>query len=395
MSEEYGVVVVGAGNAGVSLAARLRRDGHASIALVEPRATHRYRPMLNYAAAAGARMRRYERPTSRVTPGGVDLVADHVVAIDPVARTVRLGSGRELGYATLVLCPGLTPAWEATPGLREGFDAGWAVSAHVPENVDRAARALADVTSGRVVFSVPPEPASCSGTVLKAMFLACDAWRRSGVRAAIDVHLVTPYAGVLGLEPIDSRLRPLLAADRITVHDRSGIASVDAPTRAVRVDGPRSHELTDVALAYVTPRSRAPEFVADAGLAAEGTPGLVDVDPLTLRHVRHRDVWGLGDAATVRTRPSGGALRRQVAVAAANITAAVAGGEPTSHYDGYTVIPIAVDSRRLALAEHTRDGRTAGSVPLVDLTRPRRVTYLFDRFLEPVVYDRLLLRGRV
>jgi len=47
------------------------------------------------------------------------------------------------------------------------------------------------------------------------------------------------------------------------------------------------------------------------------------------------------------------------------------------------------------LDEHDRDGRPAPSVPGIDLFAPRRMTYAFDRFVQPVVYFRKLLRGRV
>ena len=71
MPAAFDTVIVGAGNAGVSLAARLRRDGIRSVALIDPSPVHRYRPMLNYAAAGQARMSRYERPMATVVPDGV------------------------------------------------------------------------------------------------------------------------------------------------------------------------------------------------------------------------------------------------------------------------------------------------------------------------------------
>ena len=421
MTAAFDTVIIGAGNAGVSLAARLRRDGRQRIALLDPSPVHRYRPMLNYAAAGNASMLRYERDMATVVPGGVQLLPHAVTAVDPDRHTVTLDSGGSEGqdgpggeglsvtYDDLVICPGLVPHWDAIPGLHHAFRDGWATSAHVPEYVGRARAALVRVRSGTVVFSVPPEPASCGGTVLKAMFLACDRWRRDGVLDRVDVHLVTPFRGILGLEPLDSRLRPFLTRYGVTVHEQATVAAVDSAARTVTLDvpGPGPHVIGDVELAYVTPHSRAPEFIAASGLAAGGrhphqdddeddddNAGLVHVDPQTLRHVSAESVWGLGDAASVGTRPSGGALRKQVAVLAENMRAAREGGG-FSHYDGYTVIPIAVSRDRLILDEHDRAGLPAPSVGALDPTVPRRATYAFDRFVQPVVYFRRLLRGRV
>lgn len=47
------------------------------------------------------------------------------------------------------------------------------------------------------------------------------------------------------------------------------------------------------------------------------------------------------------------------------------------------------------LAEFDRHGRPAPSMPWVDLARPRRVTWWYDRYLQPRLYSRGILRGRV
>lgn len=397
MSAEFDTVIVGAGNAGVSLAARLLRDGRQNIALVDPNPVHRYRPMLNYVAGGAARMSRYERPMTSVVPDGVRLFPHAAGQVDTDAGSLTLGprdDGPTVTYDNLVLCPGLTPRWDAIPGLDKAYIDGWAVSAHVPEYAGRACAALVRAREGAVVFSVPPEPASCGATVLKAMFLACDRWRREEVLDRLDVHLVTPYRGLLKLEQTDARLQPYIEQYGITVHEQAQVAAVDHRARTVTLDGPDPVTIEHVNLAYVTPPSRAPQFVADSGLADGGDAGLVEVDPHLLRHARVDSVWGLGDAATVDTRPSGGALREQVGVVADNLRAARGGGA-VRRYDGYTVIPIAVSKDRLMLAEIDRDGRPAKSIRGVDLTVPRRVTYAFDRYIQPAVYFRKLLRGRV
>ena len=50
----HDVVVVGGGNAGISLAAKLLRDGCRDVAVVEPKAVHHYRPLLSYVAGGAA-----------------------------------------------------------------------------------------------------------------------------------------------------------------------------------------------------------------------------------------------------------------------------------------------------------------------------------------------------
>ncbi len=114
--------------------------------------------------------------------------------------------------------------------------------------------------------------------------------------------------------------------------------------------------LADLDFAHAVPHYRAPRWVADSGLAADASPGLVDIDPGTLRHRRHDAIWALGDAAALQTRSSGGGLREQVKVLSANLAAARDGGR-LQEYDGYTVMPVTVSRRQLMLAEVDRDGR--------------------------------------
>lgn len=391
--QRHDVLVVGGGNAGISLAARLLRDGFRDVAVVESRSVHRYRPLLNYVGGGEATMADLERPADKVVPDGCTSVRDEVVAVDPRTLSVRTASGRVLSGRTLVVCPGLDEDWDATPGLRAAYDAGWAMSTFDDDTAPDVWPALSRLRAGRVVFTVPPEPAPCGATALKPVFLACDYWRRAGVLDDIDVHVVLPGPTPLGLRSPDAVIERELASYGVVVHREARVASLDDGRVDVETATGTAH-LDDVDVAHVVPHYRAPRWLVDGGLAGDHPAGLVDVDPLTMRHRRFPDVWSLGDVADLRTRPSGGALRKQVAVLAANIAAARS-GEAMQEYDGYTVMPITTGRRRLMLVEVDRDGRPQPTVPFPDLVRPRATTWWVDRYALPQVYWRRILRGRV
>ena len=391
--QHHDVLVVGGGNAGTSLAARLLRDGAPDVAVIESRPVHRYRPLLSYVGGGEATMSSLSRPADSVVPDGCTTLRDEVVSVDPAAMTVGTRSGRSFTCRTLVVCPGLDEDWDATPGLREAYDAGWAASTFDDDTAARVWPSLRGLRSGRVVFTVPPEPAPCGATALKPLFMGCDHWRRAGVLADVDVHLVLPGASPLGLQGPDARLEEALASYGVRVHRESTVSRLEG--RSVVLATPTGEEVVeDVALAHVVPHYRAPRWVVDAGLAGDHPAGLVDVDPSTMRHRRFPDVWSLGDVADLRTRPSGGALRKQVAVLAPNILAARL-GRPLGRYDGYTVMPITTARHRLMLVEVDRDGRPQPTVPFVDLTKSRAVTWWVDRYALPQVYWRRILRGTV
>ncbi len=104
--DHHDVLIVGGGNAGISLAARLLRDGVEDVAVVESQATHRYRPLLNYVGAGEATMASLERPAERVVPDGCTWIQQQVVEVDPDGPAVVTSEGRRIGCTTLVICPG-------------------------------------------------------------------------------------------------------------------------------------------------------------------------------------------------------------------------------------------------------------------------------------------------
>ena len=387
----HDVVVIGAGNAGVSLAARLLRIGAKDVAVVAPDRPHLFRPLLNYVAGGQATMSELTRTTASVLPD-CTWVRDRAVAVHPAEREVELAGGSRIGYQDLVLAPGLEEDLGAVPGLEQAMAAGWSSTAHLESQATAVWDAVESMSRGRAVFTLPPEPSPCGGTALKPLFLACDRWRRRGVLGDLDVHLVTPFTGVLGLPFVDHRLDAHLRELGVTVHRESRVTAVDHRERTVTLDGPSATVLHDVDQAFVVPPYRGQEWLAP--LARAGASGQVDVDPETMAHRSAPRVWSLGDAAALDTRPSGGALRRQVELLADNIARSRL-GQPLRRYDGYTIVPVTVDRHRLLLAEFDRTGAQAPTTGLVDLSVPRRALWLFDRYVEPVLYFRALLRGRL
>ncbi|MCB7137461.1 NAD(P)/FAD-dependent oxidoreductase [Cellulosimicrobium marinum] len=390
----HDVLVIGGGNAGLSLAGRVRRDGCRDVAVIEPRDVHLYRPLLSYVASGMATLDDLTRPQEDVLPQGVRRYASAVVAVDAERSVVRLADGTELGYGDLAVCPGSEVDWDAVPGAEEAVAGPYASTSYLPEHAADTWAMLSSLTSGRAVFVLADRHVPCYPVGLKPMFVALDHWRRTGVLDAIDVELVVAAPRLVDDPRAEPELLDAASASGVRVRTGTTVESVDATDRTARLRTPHGPDTTHYDALFLAPPHRAPSWVAASGLSTEDGDGFVAVDPRTLQHVRHQRVWGLGDAATVRTMPSGGALRRQVPVVARNIQARRTGA-PLRRYDGYTVAPVTTSRRALLLAEHDRDGQPAPTTRLVDLARPRRSLLLFDRYLQPRIYWRRLLQGKV
>ena len=391
----HDVVVIGGGNAGVSLAARLRRDGCRDVAVVEPARVHVYRPLLSYVGGGQAPMAETERPQQWVMDrAGATWYPDRAVAVDPVARSVTLSDGTHLRGTDLVLCPGVEPDWESIPGSRAAVGAPTGATNYVDDRASHTWELVRSTRRGRAVFVVGDGPVPCAGAALKPLFLAADHWRREGVLEDIEVTLLVPWPTIFGPARVDHELEHATRRLGITVRTGARVRSVDAEASTISwTDADGEHETGYDAL-HLVPGHRAPAWIAWDGLADDDSAGMIAVSPTTLAHRHHARIWGLGDAADVRASRSGGALRQQVPVLAENLQRART-GRPLVAYDGYSTHPITTSQRTLVLAEIDRDGELVATLPGIDLVRERRSTWLYDRYLQPQLYWRGILRGRV
>jgi sulfide:quinone oxidoreductase len=410
-TRHHDVLIIGGGNAGLSVAGRLRRYGVEDVAVVEPREDHLYQPMFSHVAGGTARAHIATRPQGSVTPKGVRWIKGRVETIDPEAKTVTLATGGRVSYGQLVVCPGIQKDWDAVEGLREAMDSPVGISNYEFEYAQKASAVLRDVRSGTVVFTQPSGPATCAAASQKPLYLACDYWRETGVLGEIRVVLVVPTPTPFGMPLIDAELERKIEEYGIEVRYGRELVAVDARSgtltiaEAPRQDGPDrgqdgepggSREQLSYDVLHAVPPQSSPDWLAATALAEPGNPGgFVEVDSLTLRHPRFPDVWALGDAAATINSKSGGALRQQTKVLAKNLVAARAGKPLPEVYNGYSVCPFTVSRTTVVLAEFDDRYRPKPSIPFwPGLAKESHGTFIADRYVLPWVYWNLILQGR-
>ncbi|KUM33566.1 NAD(P)/FAD-dependent oxidoreductase [Arthrobacter sp. EPSL27] len=394
--QHYEVLIVGGGNAGISLAARLRRYGVKNVAVVEPGDTHYYQPLFSHIAGGRATASEAVRPQNAVMPEGVNWIRDTAAGIDPANNSVSLASGGQLRYGHLVVCPGLQLDWDKIPGLEDAVHSPAGASHYEFALAAKAWGLLSGLKAGTAVFTMPSGPIKCGGAAQKPMYLACDYWREQGVLQDIRVVMVQPYPTVFGVPGVDEELNRKIAEYGIELRLNSELVSVDAPAQnaLIRTATGVAEELHYDVLNAVPPQS-APDWLKDTDLPAPGDPGgFVDVDPQTLRHVRFPNIWSLGDAAATTNSKSGGALRKQTKVLAKNLVAARDGKPLTQKYDGYSVCPFTVSRSSVVFAEFDDQYRPQPTIPKVPTWKESRASWVVDRDIFPKVYWNLILKGR-
>jgi sulfide:quinone oxidoreductase len=392
------VLIIGGGNAGISLAARLHRYGVADIAVVEPKDHHLYQPLFSHIAGGRAKAAEAIRSQASVTPRGVEWIRDGALVINAVANTVTLNSGDQITYDQLVVCPGLQLDWDKIPGLEAAVHSPFGASHYEFALAPKAWTLFSSLTSGTAVFTMPAGPAKCAGAAQKPMYLACDYWKEHGVLDDIRVVMVQPYPTVYGVPGVDDELNRKIAEYGIELRLNSELTAADPLGRTVLIRdnaAGTTEEIRYDVLNAVPPQS-APDWLKATDLPAPGNDGgFVQVDPETLRHVRYPNVWSLGDAAATANSKCGGALRKQTKVLAKNLMAARKGTPLTQKYDGYAVCPFTVSRSTVVFAEFDADYRPKPTIPKLPTWRESRASWVVDRDVFPQVYWNLILKGRV
>jgi sulfide:quinone oxidoreductase len=396
--EHYDVVIVGGGSGGLATAASLRRrDAALRIAVIEPSTDHHYQPGLTLLGTGHFDPAAITRKEATLIPPGCEWVRASVAAFEPASRCVVLDDGARLGYRALVVAPGLELHWDGIEGAREALGSNGVCCNYDVEHAPYTWECIRALRKGTALFTQPAMPIKCAGAPQKALYLACDRWRDAGVLDDIDVafHLAGPALfGVAHFVPVlTSYLEGRYGA---SAHPGSTLVAIDGPGRVARFsrageDGTSTE--TDVAFDFLhfVPPQRSPRFVRESPLADAG--GWLAVDPETLRHPEHPEVFGVGDVVGTTNAKTMAAARKQAPIVAENLLAFLAGREPPMGYDGYGACPLTVEAGRVVLAEFGYGGTLLPTFPLAPEV-PRYSQWVLKRHLMPHIYWSLMLRGR-
>jgi sulfide:quinone oxidoreductase len=391
----YRVVVIGGGDAGVSVAARLNRRGMHDVAVVEPSAEHYYQPLWTLVGGGLVAARKTVRREASVLPRRSTWIRDRATGVDPENRLVHLHGG-SVGYDRLVVAPGIHLDWDATPGMQEAMATPFASSNYSFALAPKTWEVMRDLRRGTAVFTMPTGPIKCPGAPQKIAYLCSDYWRQRGVLGDIRVVLALPGAGLFGIPVFAQALAKAVERYGIEVRYNTEVVEIDGDSKRVKLldNTTGAKEPLDYDALHVAPRQSAPDWVKHGPLAdPANADGYVEVDKHTLQHVRYPEVFALGDVANTPNSKTGAAIRKQAPVVVANLMASLANEPLSAVYDGYAACPFTTARNRMLLAEFDYACNHRPSIPLIDTTRERYDMWLLKRYGLPFLYWHVLLRG--
>ncbi|MBN3789551.1 bifunctional protein tyrosine phosphatase family protein/NAD(P)/FAD-dependent oxidoreductase [Burkholderia sp. Ac-20353] len=396
----HDIVIVGAGAAGLAVASSLlARDRSLDIAVIDPADVHYYQPGWTMVGAGVFQPETTARQMGAVLPRGVHWIRAAVAGFEPDAHAVVLDGCRRIGYRQLVVCPGLKLDWHAIDGLPETLGRNGVTSNYRYDLAPYTWQLVRDFPGGRALFTQPPMPIKCAGAPQKAMYLSCDHWQRMGRLGAADVEFLNAGAALFGVADYVPALMEYVKRYDIGLSFGHNLVAIDGPARRATFrrtlpDGSAETVVRDFDMIHVVPPQRAPDFVRASPLA--DAAGWIDVDPATLRHKRHADIFALGDATNTTNAKTAAAARKQAPVVAHNVLAALGRAQGAATYDGYGSCPLTVERGRIVLAEFLYGGKVAPSFPawLIDGKRPSRLAWLLKERVLPPLYWKAMLKGR-
>ncbi|GBQ10165.1 NAD(P)/FAD-dependent oxidoreductase [Komagataeibacter rhaeticus] len=396
----YDVVVVGGGAAGLSTAASiLKRRGGITVAIIEPSASHFYQPGWTLVGGGVFKQSQTRRSEKRLIPAGADWVQAAATGFEPESNLVHLSSGSSIRYSVLVVATGLTLNWDGIEGLGETLGRNGVTSNYRYDLAPYTWQLVQTLGRGNAVFTQPPMPIKCAGAPQKAMYLACDAWRRRGLADNINVSFHTATPGLFGVKEFVPPLMEYIHRYHIDLCLKSNLKKVDGKNRIatfenVAEDGSKTTTETEFDMLHVVPPQCAPEVIRNSPLAGEG--GWVSVDPATLRHTRFENVFALGDVAGTSNAKTAAAVRVQAPVVAVNVLATLDHKPMAADYDGYGACPLTVERGRIVLAEFGYGGKLEPTLPtwLLDGRKPTHLAWFLKEWVMPVLYWDGMLKGR-
>jgi sulfide:quinone oxidoreductase len=395
VSEHHAIVIVGGGTAGITVAARLlNADPTLDVAIIEPAAKHYYQPLWTLVGGGIYPREESERDEADLIPPGATWIQDHAETFEPESNRVRTRGGRDITYEDLVVAPGLQINWGQIPGLLESVGGDGVCSNYSYDFVEHTWQCIQNFRGGTALFTQPSGAVKCGGAPQKIMYLAEEAFRNQGIREASRVVFATAGPRIFAVDKYARSLEKIVQERGIETMFRHELVEIKpAAKEAVfqRLDG-GDRVTISYDMIHVTPPMGPPDFIARSPLA--DSEGWVDVDKFTLQHVRHPNVFGIGDASSLPTSKTGAAIRKQAPVLVENLLASRAQRPLSASYDGYTSCPLVTGYHSLILAEFDYDKKPAESFPF-DQGRERYSMFLLKKVGLPSLYWHGMLRGRM
>ncbi|MDW8272977.1 MAG: FAD/NAD(P)-binding oxidoreductase [Chitinophagales bacterium] len=395
---DYQVVVVGGGNAGLSLTSYLlKRRSNLKVAVIEPSEKHYYQPAWTLVGAGEYDVQKTVRDVKDFIPDRAVWIKKSCVGFNPEANCVVLNDGSKISYEYLVVCPGIQLNWDEIKGLKETLGKNGVCSNYSFQTAPYTFECIKNFKGGNAIFHSPHTAIKCGGAPQKIMYLAADYFRKHGILERTNINYVSGGTRLFGVAKYEKTLLEVVKRYRIQLRFQYKLIEIngekhEATFVGIGTENKDEFLLIKYDMIHVTPPQSAPDFVRQSPLADEH--GWVNVDKLTLQHRVYKNIFSLGDAAGLPTSKTGAAVRKQMPVVAANLFALMDNKPFPTIYNGYSSCPIVTGYGKLVLAEFDYQNQPMETFPF-DQSKERTSMYWLKKYILPYLYWNKILTGKM
>ncbi len=398
MQKSYQILIIGGGNAGISVASKLLlKDKDLEIAIIEPSEKHYYQPAWTLVGAGDFNINDTIKLEKDYMPKDVNWIKDSVVSLDPENDQLTLKSGEIIGYQYLIVAPGIQLNWDEIKGLKETLGKNNVTSNYSFETAPYTFECLKNFKGGNAIFHTPNTPIKCGGAPMKIMFMASDYLRKHDLLNKTKVQFWSGGTRIFAVEKYENTFKKVFERYGIAQNFHQKLVEIDGPGKKAKFVGlgPDNKDIetwVDFDFIHVTPPQSAPDFIRQSKLA--NAAGWVDVDKNTLQHITYKNIFSLGDASSLPTSKTGAAIRKQSPVLVENLLQLMKKQPLTASYNGYTSCPVLTGYGKLVLAEFDYTNTPTETFPF-DQSKERYSMYLLKKYILPFLYWSQILPGKM
>ncbi len=398
MKNYFQVLVIGGGNAGLSVAALLLlKDASLTVGIIEPSKKHYYQPAWTLVGAGAYKINDTERNESDYIPEKAVWITKYADKFEPDQNRVITTDGSVYTYDYLVVCPGIQLDWDQVKGLRENLGKNGVTSNYSFKTAPYTFECIKNYKGGNAIFHNPHTALKCGGAPHKIMYLAADYFRKHGMLQNSNIQYWSGGSRLFGIEKYEKTLLEVVKRGNIQLHFSVRLDEIDGVNKRALFtgigEGNKGVEYwVDFEFIHVTPPQSAPDFIKKSPLV--NTAGWIDVDTQTLQHKKYLNIFSLGDSAALPTAKTGAAIRKQTPVVVKNLLSAMQQQPLKAAYNGYSSCPIVTGYGKLVLAEFGYENKIMETFPF-DQSKERWSMYQLKRQVLPRLYWGAILRGRM
>ncbi|HUF22362.1 MAG TPA: NAD(P)/FAD-dependent oxidoreductase [Burkholderiales bacterium] len=321
------VVVIGAGYGGATAAKYIRMwSPDIQVTLVERDSQFISCPLSNRVLAGVIQLKDLTRDYGQLQINhGVKLVRDDAVAVDPVAREVRLAGGTSLKYDRLIVSPGVDLVYDSIPGMREPAAQERVLHAwKAGRQTVALRRQLEGMRDGGVyAITVPRSPYRCPPGPYERACQVAYYFKQAKPRS--KVLILDANDDVQSKKGLFMKVWKEIYPGIVEYRPNSGLVDVDVSTMTAKLD----FEDVGADVLNVVPPQRAGRIAREAGLIT-ANDRWCEVDFLTYESVAVKNIHVLGDAimAAPQMPKSGHMANQHAKVCAAAVIALLHGDAP-------------------------------------------------------------------